>query len=78
MQESNKARADQNERLGLREELYQLLHDLVYILAVVTVIFVFFVRLVTVSGPSMTPTLLDRDYVAVLSNLFYRDVEAGM
>ena len=77
MQESNKARADRNERLGLREELYQLLHDLVYILAVVTVIFVFFVRLVTVSGPSMTPTLLDRDYVAVLSNLFYRNVEAG-
>ena len=49
-------------------ELYTLLHDLVCILLVVTVLFVLLVRLVTVSGPSMTPTLLNKDYVAVLSN----------
>lgn len=59
------------------QELYMLLHDLVYILAVVTVLFTLLVRLVTVSGPSMTSTLLDTDYIAVLSNVFYRDINEG-
>lgn len=54
-----------------------MLHDLVYILAAVTVLFTLLIRLVTVSGPSMTSTLLDRDYVAVLSNVLYRDVKNG-
>lgn len=58
-------------------ELYTWLHDLVFCLAFVTVFFVFCVRLVGVSGPSMTPTLLDGDNVALLSNFFYRDVQAG-
>ncbi len=58
-------------------ELYTWLHDLVFCLAFVTVFFVFFVRLVGVSGPSMTPTLLDGDNVVLLSNFFYRDVEVG-
>lgn len=58
-------------------EAYLWLHDLVFCLAFVTVFFVFFIRLVGVSGPSMTPTLLDGDNVALLSNFLYRDVEAG-
>ena len=51
-------------------DCYSLLHDLVYILAAITIVFVFFVRLVGVDGPSMMPTLQDGDYVALLSNLF--------
>ena len=39
--------------------------------------FVFFVRLVGVDGPSMMPTLQDGDYVALLSNLFMGDLEQG-
>lgn len=58
-------------------ELYTWLHDLVFCLAFVTVFFVFFIRLVGVSGPSMTPTLLNGDNVALLSNFLYHDVEAG-
>lgn len=68
---------DKNQSGGWQRELYTLLHDLVYILLAVTLLFVLLIRLVTVSGPSMTPTLLDRDYVAVLSNVFYRDIEPG-
>ena len=56
---------------------YSLLHDLVYILAAITIVFVFFVRLVGVDGPSMMPTLQDGDYVALLSNLFMGDLEQG-
>ena len=40
-------------------DCYSLLHDLVYILAAITIVFVFFVRLVGVDGPSMMPTLQD-------------------
>lgn len=58
-------------------ELYTWLHDLVFCLAFVTVFFVFFIRLVGVSGPSMTPTLLNGDNVALLSNFLYHDVNAG-
>ena len=59
------------------QDIYVMLHDLVYILAAVTVLFTLLIRLVTVSGPSMTSTLLDRDYVAVLSNVLYRDAKNG-
>ena len=62
---------------GWKTEVYTLLNDAVYILLAITLLFVLLIRLVTVSGPSMTPTLLDRDYVAVLSNVFYRNVEPG-
>lgn len=56
---------------------YTLLHDLVYILAFVTVLFVFAIRLVGVDGDSMYPTLHHRDYLGLLSNVLYRDVEPG-
>ena len=60
-------------------ECYTLLHDLVYILVFVTILFVFALRVVSVSGPSMYPTLVDRDYVALLSNVFYSgsDIQNG-
>lgn len=64
---------DQQERHTPKEEAYLLLHDLIYILAVVTIFFVFIVRLVGVSGPSMTSTLLDGDYVALLSSCLCGD-----
>lgn len=59
------------------EDLMTLLHDLVYILGVVAVVFVFFVRVVTVDGKSMQPTLQERDHLLLLSNLWYTEPEAG-
>ena len=58
-------------------EVYTWLHDLVCCLGVVTIFFVFFLRLVGVNGPSMTPTLLDGDRVVLLSNFLYHNVEVG-
>lgn len=66
-----------NEKRPFQVELYTMLHDLVNILAVVTIFFTFIVRLVGVSGPSMTPTLIDGDYVLVQSNFNYRSVKTG-
>lgn len=62
---------------GAAYEVYTLLHDLVYILACVTIVFVFAIRLVGVDGDSMYPTLHDRDYLGLLSNVFYQEVEQG-
>lgn len=52
-------------------ELYGMLHDLIYILAVVTLLFVFVVRLVGVDGTSMVPTLHNGDFLLLESNFFY-------
>lgn len=58
-------------------DLYSLLHDLVYILAAITLIFVFCVRLVGVSGDSMYPTLHNGDYLALESNVIMGTLERG-
>ena len=70
---------DDKKNQGFAYEMYSLIHDVVYILAVVTVIFVFVVRLVGVDGESMLPTLHNRDYVLLESNFLYRpdDVKNG-
>ena len=39
--------------------------------------FLVFFRIIVVSGPSMRQTLLDGDYLLLVSNLFYRDPQAG-
>lgn len=62
---------------GILYDIYALLHDLVYILAAITLIFVFFVRLVGVNGGSMLPTLQDSDYLALQSNVIMGELEYG-
>ncbi|MBQ1264644.1 MAG: signal peptidase I [Oscillospiraceae bacterium] len=58
-------------------EEFLLLHDLVYMLAIITVIFVFFFRLVGVDGSSMYPTFMDKDLLILESNFIYRDIDCG-
>ncbi len=58
-------------------DLYSLLHDLVYILAGITLIFVFCVRLVGVNGESMRPTFEHQDYLALESNVIMGELEYG-
>lgn len=53
------------------EELHGLLHDVVYILVAVTILFVFVVRLVGVDGESMLPTLHHMDFLLLESNFLY-------
>jgi len=68
-----------DEPKGTAFEVYSVLHDIIYILAVVTVLFVFFFRLVGVDGTSMLPTLHNRDYLLLESNFLYQadDVKNG-
>lgn len=69
------------EQTGMKKsflyDIYSLLHDLVYILAAITLIFVFCVRLVGVKGKSMYPTLENGDYLALQSNVIMGDLERG-
>lgn len=53
------------------------LHDLIYLLAVLLVASMLLLRIVVVSGTSMYNTLLDGDYLFVLSNAIYREPQAG-
>ncbi len=52
-------------------EFYLTVRDIIHILALITIIFVFVVRLVGVDGDSMLPTLHDRDYLLLESNFLY-------
>ena len=70
----------EEERLQRREKRYEMftvLHDLVYILAGITIVFVFFFRLNGVDGSSMFPTFVNHDYLVLESNFLYRNVHRG-
>ena len=82
--EETENRSEQPNEQALREarrekqyETFTLLHDLVYILAAITLVFVFLFRLVGVEGSSMYPTLVDHDYLVLESNFLYRTVRQG-
>ena len=53
------------------------LHDLVFLLAGVLLVLLLLFRIVIVSGPSMNATLVDGDYLLLLSNIFYTDPQPG-
>ena len=65
------------ENVSLQTSILLYLHDLVYLLAAVIVVFLLCFRVVVVSGTSMNHTLLDGDYLLLLGDMFYRDPKAG-
>ena len=53
------------------------LHDLLYILVTVMIAFLLVFRMIVVSGDSMYNTLVDGDYLILISNLFYKEPQYG-
>lgn len=53
------------------------LHDIVYILAVILLLFTFCVRVVIVSGSSMFGTLVDGDYLLLINNPLCGELQQG-
>ncbi|MBR4109857.1 MAG: signal peptidase I [Oscillospiraceae bacterium] len=53
------------------------LRDLVSILSGVLLVLLLLLRVVVVSGPSMKNTLIDGDYILLLSNVFYTEPTQG-
>lgn len=64
-------------KLGWKKNLVLYLHDVILYLIIICVVFLLVFRVVVVSGTSMNLTLLDGDYLLLLSNFFYRDPQYG-
>ena len=58
-------------------ELYTILHDLAWALAIIALIFTFVVRLVGVSGSSMYSTFVDKDFLLLEGNVLYQTPMQG-
>lgn len=70
-------RSPKKERSGWQVSVLTYLHDLVYLLAGLILAFLLLFRVVVVSGTSMNNTLLNGDYLLVLSNIFYHEPKYG-
>lgn len=74
MQTQPPARKD---RRSWQKSVLSYLHDYVYILSAMIVVFLLLFRVVIVEGTSMNNTLLDGDYLFLVGNLFYHDPQPG-
>ena len=63
--------------MPLSKSLTLYLHDVVFLLCTMMLLLVLVFRAVVVSGTSMNMTLLDGDYLLLLSNTFYHNPEQG-
>ncbi len=64
-------------KLGWKKSLVLYLHDLIYMLMAILILFLLVFRVIVVSGDSMKMTLLDGDYLLLLNNTFYHDPRHG-
>lgn len=76
-QYEKKNNREPEQKLTWQETVVTYLHDWVYLLFVVLIVFLLFFRVIVVSGDSMFSTLWDGDYVLLMSNLFYREPQPG-
>ena len=68
----------QNEEdLDWKQNVALYIHDLIYLLAAIILIFLLLFRVIVVSGSSMYNTLIDGDYLLLVGNLFYKNPEYG-
>lgn len=70
MKENDKEKVQSEKSGGFVVEIYEWLEAIAFALALVVLMFTFVFRIVSVSGPSMQPTLHSGDRI-VLSSLFY-------
>ena len=68
---------EQKKKTPWQKHVMLYLHDMVYLLAAAMVVLLLCFRVVVVSGTSMNTTLLDGDYLLLLSNAFYHDPQYG-
>ena len=63
--------------LNWKQNVVLYLHDLLYMMLFMIAAFLIAFRIIVVSGSSMYNTLLDGDYILLLSNVFYHDPQYG-
>ena len=77
MWEKKKKKEKTEEKLTWKQSLVMYMHDLSYMLIAIMIVFLLIFRVIVVSGDSMMQTLIDGDYILLVSNLFYREPEPG-
>lgn len=65
------------EQMDWKKSVVLYLHDVIYLLTVILIIFLLIFRVIVVSGSSMRSTLVDGDYLLLFGNLLYGDPEYG-
>ena len=70
MSEKNVQQAEEQKSGGVVVEIYEWLEAIAFALAIVVILFTFVFRVVSVSGPSMQPTLMGGDRV-ILNSVFF-------
>jgi len=66
-----------DEKLNWKQGTVLYLHDWLYLLMAISLVFLLVFRVIVVSGDSMYATLWDGDYLLLLSNTFYREPKYG-
>ena len=67
----------ENKKTGPQKSFVMYLHDLVYLMTLIVLLFLLCFRIVIVSGDSMYDTLVDGDYLLLMSSVFYQEPQAG-
>ena len=65
------------EHPGWKKSVVLYLHALLYMLVAIMIMFLLVFRVIVVSGSSMYSTLIDGDYLLLVSNLFYQEPRRG-
>ena len=73
----NQFEKKEEEKSGIKQSILDYLHDVIYILSAVVLLCLLCFRVVVVNGSSMYNTLIDGDYLLLISNTFYRDPQPG-
>ena len=66
-----------NKKMNPQKSIVMYLHDLVFLMAGIVLVFLLCFRIVVVSGSSMYDTLVNGDYLLLVSNVFYHDPQPG-
>lgn len=77
MASREKSKRKKEEQLDWRKGVVLYLHDLIYMLMAILLVFLLLFRVIVVSGESMFSTLWDGDYLLLVSNLFYHEPKQG-
>jgi len=67
----------QGEKLNWQKSFVLYLHDVVYFLAAIMLVFLLLLRIIVVSGTSMNSTLLDGDYLLLTGSVLYQHPKQG-
>ena len=65
------------DNMNWKQNVVLYMHDIIYMLITIMVVFLLVFRVIVVSGSSMYNTLIDGDYLLLLSNVFYNEPKAG-